>query len=150
MLPRASHSTTSSPATEVGGTLTGTLVAPDDLALGTYPVAITFTNDDEPTPQTTTCTVNISVSPAAGTITPINEIQGPGSSTPIPGVTVTTEAVVTADHTGDEDGNQLGGFFMESEVERRDDDPATSEGIFVFAGSRSEVTSRSRSATSCR
>jgi predicted extracellular nuclease len=123
------------PATEVGGTLTGTLVAPDDLALGTYPVAITFTNDDEPTPQTTTCTVNISVSPAPGTIIPINEIQGPGSSTPIPGVTVTTEAVVTADHTGDEDGNQLGGFFMESEADLRDDDPATSEGIFVFAGS---------------
>jgi predicted extracellular nuclease len=122
------------PATEVGGTLTATLVAPDDLALGTYNVTVTFANDDEPVEQTTTCSIAISVSPAAGTITPIYEIQGPGMSTPIAGVTVTTEAVVTADHTGDAEGNQLGGFFMESEAERRDEDPNTSEGIFVFAG----------------
>jgi predicted extracellular nuclease len=126
-------------ATEVGGTLTATLVAPDDLALGTYNVTVTFTNDDEPTPQTTSCSIAISVSPAAGTITPIHQIQGPGMATPIAGVTVTTEAVVTADHTGDAEGNQLGGFFMESEAERRDGDPNTSEGIFVFAGAASSA-----------
>jgi hypothetical protein len=72
-------------------------------------------------------------------LTPINEIQGDGQQTPIPGEAVVTRGVVTADFTsGGASGiptNQgLGGLFMEATAEDRDDDPSTSEGIFVFDG----------------
>jgi hypothetical protein len=72
-------------------------------------------------------------------LTPINEIQGDGQQTPIPGEAVVTRGVVTADFTsGGASGiptNQgLRGLFMEATAEDRDDDPSTSEGIFVFDG----------------
>jgi uncharacterized protein len=72
-------------------------------------------------------------------LTPINEIQGPGPSTPIPGTSVVTRGVVTANFTsGGASGipaNQgLRGFFMEAIEDDRDEDPQTSEGVFVFDG----------------
>ncbi len=74
---------------------------------------------------------------AEGDLTLINEIQGDGLSTPLPGQTVVTRGVVTADFTsGGASGiaaNQgLRGFFMEAIADDRDEDPQTSEGIFVF------------------
>jgi predicted extracellular nuclease len=72
-------------------------------------------------------------------LTPINDVQGDGGSTPIAGESIVTRGVVTADFTsGGASGipaNQgLRGFFMEATAEDRDDDPLTSEGIFVFDG----------------
>ena len=72
-------------------------------------------------------------------LTPIYEIQGDGQQTPIPGESIVTRGVVTVDFTsGGASGipaNQgLRGFFMEATAEDRDDDPLTSEGIFVFDG----------------
>ena len=72
-------------------------------------------------------------------LTPINDVQGPGAETPIPGEDVVTRGVVTADFTsGGESGipaNQgMRGFFMEAIAADRDDEPATSEGVFVFDG----------------
>jgi uncharacterized protein len=80
--------------------------------------------------------------PVDGCVEPthvISEVQGSGASTPIPGTTVVVRGVVTADFTsGGASGipaNQgLRGFFMEAIAEDRDDDPMTSEGIFVFDG----------------
>lgn len=74
-----------------------------------------------------------------GEITPINEIQGPGAATPIPGETVVTRGVLTADFssggaTGIPNNQGLRGFFIEAIEADRDDDPLTSEGVFVFDG----------------
>jgi uncharacterized protein len=70
-------------------------------------------------------------------LTAINEIQGPGASTPIAGQSVVTRGVVTADFTSggasDLPQNQgLRGFFIEAIEVDRDEDPLTSEGVFVF------------------
>ncbi|MBA9004123.1 ExeM/NucH family extracellular endonuclease [Thermomonospora cellulosilytica] len=65
----------------------------------------------------------------------IAQVQGPGEATPLNGSTVRVEGVVTADF---QRGDQLGGFFVQDPDP--DDDPATSEGLFVFAGtSRGDV-----------
>jgi predicted extracellular nuclease len=59
--------------------------------------------------------------------TPIYEIQGSGSSSPIVGSTVTTEGVVTVDVQRDEEHD---GFFLQDI--NGDGDPTTSDGIFVL------------------
>ncbi|MBS1787862.1 MAG: HYR domain-containing protein [Acidobacteria bacterium] len=61
------------------------------------------------------------------TLTPIHDIQGPGSSSPIPGSSVTTTGIVT--------GLKSNGFFIQEPDASVDADPATSEGIFVFTSS---------------
>jgi uncharacterized protein (TIGR03437 family) len=54
----------------------------------------------------------------------ISEIQGPGAESPVVGMYVTTRGIVT--------GRKSNGFFMQSTPEDDDDNPQTSEGIFVF------------------
>jgi uncharacterized protein len=58
------------------------------------------------------------------TLTPIHDIQGPGSSSPIVGSSVSTRGVVT--------GVRSNGFFIQEPDATVDADPATSEGILVF------------------
>lgn len=66
--------------------------------------------------------------------TPISAVQGTGASTPLAGQTVTVEGVVTADHrTGG-----YSGVYLQSLAP--DADPATSEAVFVFLGSRAATT----------
>ncbi len=62
----------------------------------------------------------------------IHDVQGNGAATPIPGVTVTVEGVVTANFQGTD---KLRGFFLQEEDADADADPATSEGVFVFCSS---------------
>jgi uncharacterized protein len=62
----------------------------------------------------------------------ISEVQGSGAASPHDGVLVTVEGVVVGDYQGDGE-NQLGGFNLQEEAADQDGDPATSEGIFVFA-----------------
>ena len=67
----------------------------------------------------------------------ISQVQGGGASTPVSGQAVSVRGVVTADFTSGGDSgipaNQgLRGFFLEAATGDRDDDAATSEGIFVF------------------
>jgi hypothetical protein len=65
--------------------------------------------------------------------TPIYDIQGNGAATPISGQTVTTEGIVTGDfQTGGKRG-----FFIQDEM--GDDDPATSDGIFIYYPNAIEV-----------
>jgi len=66
------------------------------------------------------------------TSTPIAEIQGSGSSTPKAGETVTVEGIVTADL---QESSEMSGFFIQSTDSDADDDPATSEGLFIYGGS---------------
>lgn len=61
----------------------------------------------------------------------INAIQGGGLEAALPGFQ-TTEGIVTAVFQG---SGSLGGFFMQSLPQDEDNDPATSEGIFVHAPS---------------
>ncbi len=61
-------------------------------------------------------------------LTPIHDIQGPGSSSPLVGQVVTTTGIVT----GVKFNN---GFFIQEPDASVDADPATSEGVFVFTSS---------------
>ena len=65
---------------------------------------------------------------ATAPLTAITSVQGPGAASPIVGQTVTVRGVVTADWRGSE---RLNGFFIQQPDP--DQDPSTSEGLFVFA-----------------
>ena len=72
--------------------------------------------------------------PAAAAPSTIAAVQGDGTSTPLNGQTVTVEGVVTVDQrTGG-----YNGVYIQSLAP--DENPATSEGVFVFLGSRSSST----------
>ena len=71
-------------------------------------------------------------------ITPIYDLQGNGTSSPLDGQIVTIEGVVTGDfQDGDtDDTRNLGGFTMQNVP---DGDFATSDGVFVFDGNNPVV-----------
>ncbi len=75
---------------------------------------------------------NVDASTGCGGLRFIHEIQGDGASSPIVGQEVTIEGVVVGDYEGP--SPNLRGFYVQEEDEDVDDDPATSEGIFVFNG----------------
>jgi predicted extracellular nuclease len=64
----------------------------------------------------------------------ISEIQGAGASSPIDGQEVRVQAVVVGDfQDNDADtARNLDGFYLQEEVSDSDNNPLTSEGIFVF------------------
>lgn len=64
--------------------------------------------------------------------TSVTDVQGPGSTSPMNGQTVTISAIVSGDfQENDSDtDNNLGGFYVQQETP--DADAATSEGIFIF------------------
>ena len=66
----------------------------------------------------------------AQSITTLATIQGSGTTSPLVGQTVTTTGIVTAVRTG-----SSGGFFLQTPDADADNDPNTSEGLFVFTGS---------------
>ena len=59
----------------------------------------------------------------------IHEVQGSGTASPLVGQSVTVEGIVTGSFQA---ATNLGGFFMQEEDVNADNDPLTSEGIFVF------------------
>ena len=76
-------------------------------------------------------------SPADGpTAVSIHDIQGAGQASSLDGSVVSVTGIVTGDfQNGDADvWRDLGGFFVQETTP--DSDPATSEGLFVFAGQR--------------
>ncbi|GFE64324.1 ExeM/NucH family extracellular endonuclease [Litoreibacter roseus] len=64
----------------------------------------------------------------------ISAVQGDGDDSPLVGETVVIEGIVTGDfQNGDADEfRNLGGFFVMEEVEDRDENDLTSEGVFAF------------------
>lgn len=110
------------PAGAVGGTLSANLTVSNAVPAGNYSLTLTFTNND-PSPQTTTCNLAITVS-AAINYTPIYTIQGAARQSPLVGQSVTTEGVVI--------GIKSNGFFIQDP--NGDGNSATSDGIFVFIG----------------
>jgi uncharacterized protein len=61
----------------------------------------------------------------------VHDIQGSGASSPLAGDVVIIEAIVVGDFQG---SNQQSGFFVQEDDIDADLDPATSEGLFVAAG----------------
>ena len=72
--------------------------------------------------------------PCEAAVTPIPTIQGSGATAAVTG-TVTTRGVVVGDHEGA--APALRGFFLQDAT--GDDNPATSDGIFVFEGSNANT-----------
>jgi predicted extracellular nuclease len=68
----------------------------------------------------------------------IPDIQGAGDTSPFVDQDVVIEGIVTGDfQDGDDDGaRNLGGFYIQG---AGDDDPSTSDGVFVFDGSSGSV-----------
>jgi len=64
--------------------------------------------------------------------TPINAIQGSGLTSPLTGQIVDIEGLVIADF---QSSSQLSGFYIQEPSATQDANPATSEGLFVFASS---------------
>lgn len=114
-------------ATADGDAASVSLNVASNVAAGEYAVQVNFANDEA---QMASCTVNVTLS---GT-TPIHAIQGSGASSPLVGQKVTTQGVVTKVINS--------GFFMQDETP--DDDPTTSEGIYVYTGTAPTVVAGQR------
>ncbi|TAF55700.1 MAG: ExeM/NucH family extracellular endonuclease [Oscillatoriales cyanobacterium] len=85
---------------------------------------------------TATATGTIQNDDAGVVLTQIHEIQGSGATSPLTGQTVTIEGIVTGDfQAGSGVNGNLAGFYLQEEDADRDDNAATSEGIFVDDGS---------------
>ncbi|MCM5704550.1 ExeM/NucH family extracellular endonuclease [Larsenimonas salina] len=67
-------------------------------------------------------------------ITRISTVQGEGMSSDLVGREVTVDAIVTLDSQ-----NGMSGFFIQEQDADRDDNPATSEGLFIYAPDAAEV-----------
>jgi predicted extracellular nuclease len=106
-------------ASGVGGNATASLSVAASVQAGSYPVVVTFGNDQS---QQTACPININVAAPATLTHTIPQIQGDGETSPYAGTIQTTEGVVTA---------KVGsGFFIQDES--GDGNPLTSDGMFVF------------------
>jgi len=102
-------------AASTGGSASAALNVDANVGAGAYPVVITFGNNGN---QSASCTVNVSV---AGQLS-IPQIQGAAPKSAYANTVQTTEGVVTA---------KVGsGFFIQDA--RGDDNPATSDALFVF------------------
>ena len=71
----------------------------------------------------------------------IHDVQGSGSVSPLVGTQVFIEGIVVGDFQNNEaeDDGELNGFYVQEEDGQADADPATSEGIFVFAPDAGDV-----------
>jgi uncharacterized protein len=99
----------------------------DTVPVGNYAIALTLTDDEG---ASTALTINVAVAfvcdvPATHQIA---GVQGAGDASPVAGQSVRVEGIVTGDFQGP---NQLGGFFVQDDTP--DDNPDTSEGLFIFS-----------------
>ncbi|MBC7781035.1 MAG: ExeM/NucH family extracellular endonuclease, partial [Proteobacteria bacterium] len=109
------------PASADGGRATARIEVADSVAQGSYPLTVTFSNNEL---QNANCAVTVQVIAPPMTLTPIYTIQGTGPTSPLVGQSVTTRGVVSAVLPG------LLGYFIQDET--GDGNPLTSDGIFVF------------------
>ena len=116
------------PASATGASAAASLQVGAATALGVYQVQVQFSNNDA-VPQTAGCTVRVSVVPPP-VAARIREIQGAAHLSPLEGQRVlNVTGIVTA--------RRANGFYMQDP--QPDNDPATSEGIFVFTSSAPAV-----------
>ncbi|WP_052351738.1 ExeM/NucH family extracellular endonuclease [Deinococcus pimensis] len=120
-----------------GGLWTGTLGLPVGLKYTAVVHALTGTSDftsatvnfqNDGSAQNVALTFQAGGScPGGATVTPIPAVQGAGDASPLVGQTVTIRGVVTADFQ-----SGLSGFTIQDVT--GDQDPATSDAIFVYTG----------------
>lgn len=128
-----------SPALVQGGQASATIGVDASTPAGTYTVTVQATNDD-PTPQTATCSFQVTVA----AVLPIGTVQGSVTDTtdgatfqsPYAGQTVTVQGVIT-ELTLDNGTDH--GFFFQSAPDTADGDPTTSDGIFVYMGGHTDL-----------
>ena len=96
-----------------------TLNVASNVAAGSYPVVVNFTNNQE---QSKSCTINVSVQGLAAVTRTIPEIQGSGAKSPYDNTVQTTEGVITHKVST--------GFFIQDAA--GDGLATTSDGIFVY------------------
>jgi uncharacterized protein len=131
------------PALVFGGTASATLTA-TGLAVGTYTVAFSASNNDIPIAQVGTCTLQV----VASAIRPIGEVQGPVGSTangqthvtPLLGKRVYVQGVIyekTLSRSAA--GVPSRGFFIQNTASQADGDSTTSDGLFVFMGNNTSL-----------
>jgi predicted extracellular nuclease len=73
----------------------------------------------------------------------ISAVQGSGDASPLVDQVVIVEGIVVGDfqeNDGDPFDSDLDGFFLQEEAADYDNDPLTSEGIFVFAPNAADVS----------
>ncbi|MBZ2206842.1 ExeM/NucH family extracellular endonuclease [Massilia soli] len=90
-----------------------------NVAVGSYPVVVNFTNNQE---QSKSCTINVSVQGLAAVTHTIPEIQGADAKSPYDNTVQTTEGVITHKVST--------GFFIQDAA--GDGLATTSDGIFVY------------------
>jgi len=126
------------PATEAGGTATADVSVADDTPAGSYTVTIVATNDDD-TPQTDDCTFTVNVQ----RVLTIGEVQGQTTddengltdASPLAGQQVFVRGVITErGRFPTASGGVNRGFWIQSATDASDDDPLSSDGLFVFIG----------------
>jgi len=131
-------------ATVAGGPETYTLDISGSFSSGeTCTVTIRAANviDRDGTPQNMTADYSFTFQVAevfacGNPVTRIHAIQGSGMASPMVGSGVSVEAVVVGSYQGT---NQFNGFYLQEKDANVDGDPATSEGIFVFAPGQQQV-----------
>ena len=126
------------PATAAGGTATATVTVDAAVPAGSYSVAVNAANDDAPVTQTASCNLTVTVTG----VRTIGEIQGAVNdlangrthASPFRNQIVVIRGVIY-EKTLTRDtrtGNLLRGFFIQNTAATDDDNPLTSDGIFVY------------------
>jgi uncharacterized protein len=136
--------TSLTPASADGGTASATIQASATLPPGSYTVAITAANDNA-TPQTGSCNFVVTVTE----ILSIGDLQGPvldtdnplTHRTPFPNNTIVfTQGVVTQKLINRSSaGVTQHAIFLQSTASTDDDDPLSSDGIYVFMNRFSDL-----------
>lgn len=141
-----------------GTTLNATLTIADSVAQGTYTVEITFTSDNSPN---ATCTIAVTVN-APLVIIPIGQLQGSVSDSDNAPIHRSPYAPATGNSAGTSNvtvkaviyqktlartaaGALQNGLFIQNTAATADQDPNSSDGIFVFLGSFSTLRMRDNS-----
>ena len=131
----------------VGGTATGTLDVGANVPVGSYAVEIDAANNDA-TPQTDGCTtiVNVQqvlrVSDVQGAVSDLADgptfrspLAPPSRQRHVDGTTYFVRGVITQKTLARTSaGASQNGFFLQDTLARSDNDPNTSDGVFVFMG----------------
>jgi len=110
------------PAGAAGGSASAQLAIAASVTGGSYPVTVTFSNNDS---QTASCTVNVLVSGEQS----ISALQGSGAASPFNNTVQTTTGVVTKVLTS--------GYYIQDPD--GDNDPTTPDAIYVYTGSAPAV-----------
>lgn len=111
------------PAAGVGGSASVQLAFGGPTPAGSSSATVQFANN---TGQTGSCTIALTTAALPGAFTPIYSIQGSGATSPLAGSTATTRGVVTRVNNN--------GYYIQDPL--GDGLAETSDGIFVFTGSR--------------